>query len=309
MSLSLTDGLPIAEINGKNKRSKTVYINTESDNTEPEIDSPVRDLLLPNSFYTGLKNVSPANMILLKRAIRLSQPNILPTNNDNLKNAYERSQELLNELLRRNIDLPKAEGTIQVIPNDAWNGAISVFGQSGSGKSTWISNYLKVYKRKFPKNKIYVLSPILDDPAFAPLKPEYVKIDGSIVEDPLDVSEFKNSILVFDDIESIKNKDENQAIQHFRDSVLETGRHHNVEAICVSHVLLNGNSTKKMLNESNYIVVFPNSNFNAIKNFCSRYIGMSRDDINWIKQCKSRWVCISKRFPTTLITENQIKFL
>ena len=40
------------------------------------------------SFYCGLKNVSPVNMILLKRALRLSKPELLG-NSINLQNAYE----------------------------------------------------------------------------------------------------------------------------------------------------------------------------------------------------------------------------
>ena len=81
---------------------------------------------------------------------------------------------------------------------------IGVFGPAGVGKSTWISNFIKKYLEYYKDNKVYVFSPKLDDPAFKKIKNvHYVKLDDSLIKDPLDVSEFKDSICCFDDIESI----------------------------------------------------------------------------------------------------------
>ena len=53
-------------------------------------------------------------------------------------------------------------------------------GPPGVGKSTFIGNWLKTYKEKYPKNSIFVFSPKLNDPAFDKIKNlHYVKIEPS----------------------------------------------------------------------------------------------------------------------------------
>jgi len=311
--LSLSKGQPIAQVTFKDAKKKptTIYINDDDEPSKNDeiLTSANKDDVLPKSFYTGLKNVNAANMLLLKRAIRLNKKELLG-NNQNLCNAFERANELLDELQRKYLEIPKSIGKVELSITDNWNGHISVFGSSGSGKSYWIGKYLQAYKKKFPKNNIYIFSPILNDPAFSEAKPQYVKIDDGIVENPLDIkeSEFKNSVMVFDDIESL-NKPYKQLIEVFRDQVLECGRHYNQTAICVSHIILNGQSTRRILNESSKIVVFPKSNFNAISNLARRYFGMSRDEINYIRTTSSRWVCICRNYPNSIISENAIKIL
>ena len=79
-------------------------------------------------------------------------------------------------------------------------------------------------KKKHPKNDIYVFSPIKDDPAFAKVKPIYIRLDDSIIDDELQLSEFSDSICVFDDVESISNKGILEAVRHFCDMCLEAGQ-------------------------------------------------------------------------------------
>ena len=308
--LSLSRGTPIAKLSLNKKKDKIVYVTDVDEEEENDIDSGKRDEVLPKSFYTELRNITPANLNLLKRAIRYGDKSILKSSNQISLDAFDKAQIFLKELLRKNIEIPRSEGKIEVIPNpDSWTGHYAVFGPSGVGKSTWIGNFLSNYKKEYPKNKIYVFSPLRDDPAFKHLKVEYVKIDESIVEDPLDVQEFENSVLVFDDIESIKEKVLRDAVQNFRDQVMETGRHFNEVSISVSHIILNGPSTKRMLNECDRVVLFPKSNFNAISNLCRRYYGFGKDELNYMKSVPSRWVCIKRSYPTAIISEQAIKLL
>ena len=166
-----------------------------------------------------------------------------------------------------------------------------------------------------PRNEIFIFSPILDDPAYKDIKNvHYVKLDGSIIDEPLSVDEFKSSkgtgtILLFDDIESIKEKGLSENIEHFRDSSLMTGRHCNIEVICVSHVLLNTTKSKVPLTECGRVVLYPKSGFQNISNYLRRYLGFSRDDINYVKDIRSRWVCILRNYPTTIISEQSVKVI
>ena len=241
--LSTKKGLEIAEIVKKGSKAKPIiiYINDDDidDNNDKPVDTGNYDVLLPKSFYTSLRNVNPANMIMLKKAIRESRRALLG-NNQNLLDAYDRAAVLLGEITKKYIEIPKKDGYIDVLPSGDWPPHHGVFGPSGVGKSTYIAKYLKQYHKKFPKRDIYIVSPLREDPAFADIKAKYVKIDDSIIDDPLEVAEFADSCIVFDDIESIRDKVLNESVSRFRDAVLETGRHFTITCISVSHVILNG---------------------------------------------------------------------
>ena len=116
--LSLTRGRGFCEIvkkTGTGKPTK-IFINESLDDT-PELDSPVRDELLPRSFYTGLKNMNAANMLMLKRAIKTSNKNLL-RHSLTLEQAYDTAMELLKDLLKKNLSLKDADNSkLQLIPH------------------------------------------------------------------------------------------------------------------------------------------------------------------------------------------------
>ena len=311
--LSFKSGQQIAEIEYKSKKDaknkpKTIYVK-DDEGDKNEMIGVNKDDILPKSFYTGLKNTGTTQLVLLKRAIRESKPGYL-ANNMNLKTAYDQAQLLLKDLEKKYFVIPKSEGNIKPIPLQE-SSRMGVFGPSGVGKSTFIAQWLKTYKEKYPKNSIFVFSPKLNDPAFDKIKNlHYVKIDDSILASPLDVSEFQNSVCIFDDIESITNKALNEAVRRFRDQCYEVGRApHNITTIAVHHVILANQATKIILNESEEVVLFPKSNFSAVSNLCRRYYGFDRDQLNYLKDVPSRWVVIKRSYPTCIISENAVKVL
>lgn len=308
--LSLKSGQPIAEVIYKNKKQKpqTIYVK-DDDGSKNEMTAVNRDDILPKSFYTGLKNVGTTQIAMLKKSIRESKKGYL-NNSRNLQEAYEQAQVLLKDLEKKNFIISKSEGEVRPVPLQE-SSRMAVFGPAGVGKSTFIGNWLKTYKEKYPKNGIFVFSPKLDDPAFTKIKNlHYVKLDDSILSSPLDVSEFANSVCIFDDIESITNKALNEAVRRFRDQCYEIGRAPtNITTIAVHHVILANQATKIILNESEEVVLFPKSNFSAVSNLCRRYYGFDRDQLNYLKDVPSRWVVIKRSYPTTIISENAVKVL
>ncbi|MBS1735273.1 MAG: ATP-binding protein [Bacteroidetes bacterium] len=306
--LSFKKGQTIAKIIFKEKK-KDKDIKLEEDMTDlPQIVPKNLDELIPKSFYSGLRSVSSINLILLKKAIRTQNRSLLPGTNRALQSSFDTAKELLTELCKKNLYIPPSEGSIECVPLQE-SSRIAVLGPSGVGKSTWTGNFLKQYHQKYKMNKIYIFSPIDDDNAFKGIPLEYIRLDQSTVDDPMDIAEFYNSICVFDDVESIKDKAIKEAIQKFMDICLETGRHKNITTLCVSHIILNGPSTKRMLNESDQVVVFPRSNFNAIKNLCVRYYGFDKDTINYLKDIgqRSRWAVIRRSYPTCIISSNNVR--
>lgn len=308
--LSLKKGIPVCEIidtKGKNKPKK-IFINADDEDEDENSSFPIleRDQIIPKSFFTELRGINGSNMLLLKAAIRDNKTDLIEKKIP-LMDAFKKASAILKELEGKHYIHPKGKGKLEVIPSHE-SSRIFVAGASGAGKSTWIGNFLKQYKSKYKKNKIYIFSPVLDDEAFASVKPEYIKLDESVVEEPLQLEEFSNSCLVFDDVESISDKYILEAVRKFADMCLEAGRHENITTIIVSHILLNGNFTKRALNEC-CVCIFPKSNFAQVQNLCRRYYGFTKNEFDYMKNLKSRWVYIHKTYPITMISEHEIKIV
>ena len=311
--LSFKSGIRLCDIVYKDKKATksaphTIYVRDNEDGNA-EITGLNRDELLPSSFYGYLSQKSPENFMRLKKAIRESKKGLLD-NNLNLMSMYDQAQDKLKSLVKKNFKIPTTEGHLEVAPM-LESTRIAVFCPSGVVKSTWISKFIKTYLKYYPDNQVYVFSPKINDPAFKDIKKlSYVKIDASILKDVLDVSEFKDSICLFDDIESISDKKLNESVRKFRDQCYEVGRSpSNITTIAVHHVILANDKTKIILNESDEVVLFPKSNFSAISNLCKRYYGFGKDELNYLKNVPSRWVCVKRSFPTTIISEQEIKVI
>ncbi len=300
--LSIKNGFEIAQIRDKkDKQIHSIYVKDYDEDSTEQINKDV-DKLIDKSFY---KNVSPSNVILLKRALRTNNEAVLKMN-QNLLDLFEKAKILLDDQKNKLIVAEKDQH-IQVVPPSS-HFSVAVFGPSGVGKSYWIGQYLLSFRKKFKDRPIYVFSPIKDDKAFVKAKPIYIKIDEGILKDPLQTVEFASGLCVFDDIESL-DKHYYGVISEFRDKCLEVGRHNGIDIISVHHVIQGGNSTKKIINESDYMVCFPRSNSAAIEKICRNNYGFDKEDINYIKNIgkKSRWVCIKRSYPSVIMSEFEVK--
>ena len=98
--LSIKSGNEIAVVKKDNKVIKTIYIRDIDDtatDTKEQLDTVTRnDELLPRSFYTTLRNVTPSNMILLKRAIRTNNKSLIPDNKATT-DAFESAMEIIRD--------------------------------------------------------------------------------------------------------------------------------------------------------------------------------------------------------------------
>ena len=94
--LSYSKGVEIAHVKKDDKIVKKIYINdVDNLNEDDKTDTNIRnDELLPRSFYTSLRFVTPANMILLKRAIRTNNKSLIPDNKATI-DAFESAMEII----------------------------------------------------------------------------------------------------------------------------------------------------------------------------------------------------------------------
>jgi nucleoside-triphosphatase THEP1 len=197
-------------------------------------------------------------------------------------------------------------GMFQLIPDKNKDRVtMYVTGSAGSGKSYFVAKYCIEYHNTFPDNEIYLISENDEDKVFDDLA--YIKrvIIDDLHTDPLDWKEFKDCLIVFDDIDSIKNK-LGKTINELRDKVLKNSRKFHVSVISTAH-----NSTgldlKSVLNESQIIVFFLSNYSRGLKYLLENYIGMSRKGVDKLRKLTdSRWTAIIKNYPNVLLQEKYI---
>ena len=183
-----------------------------------------------------------------------------------------------------------------------------VVGASGSGKSYWTTQFVKQYKTTNKNKKVYLISPILDDKNINSLKPARLNPESqAFVEDPPEVEDFKNSLLICDDIEAYSNKKTILRIMNLINSILTTGRHFNISLLFLVHNATQGNMTKLLLLESQGLILFPsNMTGKSSKYLLDTYLGLDKEQIKKIKKMKSRAITIMKTYPMILVAENEI---
>jgi hypothetical protein len=200
------------------------------------------------------------------------------------------------------------DGKFQQIPDpESERQILYITGASGSGKSTYTANYIKHYKKMFPKNEIYCFSALKEDESLDVVKPKRIMIDNTIWESPIQVDEFKDSLVVLDDIDVISDKKQREAVYNIMNQILETGRHFKITCIITNHLPTGGKDTRRVLNECHSVTYFPHSGTaRGLKYLLTEYLGVDKYQMKKIKDLKSRWATVFKNYPTVMMTEKDI---
>lgn len=209
-------------------------------------------------------------------------------------------------------ELKLESGKFQQIPNPKTErSCLYITGASGSGKSTYISRYAREYKKMFKQNPIFIFSALNEDKTLDVLKPSRFKIDhSSLIDDPIKVEDLHDSLVIFDDIDCINNKELKDATYHILNACLQVGRHHNISVALLNHLPTSGVWTRIILNECHNIVFFPSSgNTSKLKKLLIDVIGIDKKDFDYAKKSKSRWATVFKNYPMCIMTETNIKML
>jgi hypothetical protein len=198
------------------------------------------------------------------------------------------------------------EGIQQIPDKQKERQILYITGASGSGKSYYTYLYCEQYKKLYPKNPIYLISSINDDSSIDKIKGlKRFDLNPKFIETHIGVEDFKNSMVIFDDTDCITNKILRTKINGLLGLILETGRHFNTSCIYTSHVPSAGLDTKKILNESHSITLFPNAlGGRALKNLLENYLGFDKEQRKKIRQIKSRWITITKTYPMTVLFQS-----
>jgi Cdc6-like AAA superfamily ATPase len=117
--------------------------------------------------------------------------------------------------------------SFQQIPDNKERNILYVTGASGSGKSYYSVEYIHQYIKKHPKNDVFLFSSVGEDNVLDKIKKlKWFKIhDEDFVGKTFTVDDFKDCLLIFDDVDCISSKPILKKVYEILDKVLTTGRH------------------------------------------------------------------------------------
>ena len=130
------------------------------------------------------------------------------------------------------------DSCVNICPNDDpdQRDSIYVTGPSGTGKSTWIGQFIAEYKLKYPKRKVILFSAKPSDPVLDAHHVIRIPVDyENMVANPVELDELEKSLTLFDDIDQFGDKEVQHGIYKLRDQILEVGRSKGISIITVSH--------------------------------------------------------------------------
>ena len=162
----------------------------------------------------------------------------------------------------------------------------------------------------FKDDDIYLFSSITHDKALDKHDPTRIILDNDLINDPIEPSELENSLVIFDDTDTIRERNMRKYLEVLRDWLLEQGRHFKIRMLITSHLLSNYSSTRRILNEATGVVVFPKSGSGTyhIKNFLKTYCGFDKSQIKKFVNLPSRWVMVYRSYPQYVIYEKGCYF-
>ena len=126
------------------------------------------------------------------------------------------------------------------------------------------------------------------------------------------VDDFKECLVIFDDLEMIRNELLLNKIMKIQDDLLCGGRHSKTSVCICNHSAANGKSTKLILNEASSIVLYPNGLGKRVLNYIlQEYLGLDKHQTNKIKKLRSRWLItiIKKTYPMILLYDKEAYIL
>jgi len=186
-----------------------------------------------------------------------------------------------------------------------------VCGASGSGKSFFMKLFVNHYHKVFPKRPIYLFSALASDETLDKVKTiKRINIDENFLQETFDVTDFKDSLVLYDDVDTISDKAKKSKVMQTFNIIAELGRHENVSCAFLSHTANAGLETKKILNESTSVTFFPQTmGTRALKYLCQTTFGMSNKQIEKLRQLETRACTILKTYPMVLMSDHLTCFI
>lgn len=226
----------------------------------------------------------------------------IPKQRPVLSVAWGKDQNLLDFTLKNK------DEKIQHIPTKTKaRDVLYITGQSGSGKSYYTLMYCKEYLKMYPSRSVYLFSALQEDETLDKLKQlKRIALNGAFLQTQFVIDDFADSMVIFDDWDSVQNKLMKQKLDAIMHMILTTGRHSKTSCIVITHNATERERTKTILNECNSVTVFPLSTPPRTLHYLMyNYFGLEKEKVNHIKSLvkHSRWVTLCKTYPNIVLYE------
>lgn len=306
--LSWNKGRPIAIIKGGEKDECLLNIveDKDLDENDKKIDNKIGDIIDMDYIKSLKKHLSSTQKRKLKSFL---SGNDKYDEDDDLKEVFD---IILDEASKRSMIEYKVNdhGRVQPLPRFDKTERCYIAGPTDSGKSFYVKNYLEQMEKVYPDKPIYLFSDVKEDQALDTI-PNLIRVDLEQYKDVKEINpeDFENSIIVFDDIDSLEKK-MFKLVSHFRDKILRRGRHDNISTCVTNHAITNYNDTRVVLNEASSITFFvKSSGTDQIKYALKKYCNMDSNQIKNVLKLPSRWVTVYKNVPRYVLHEKGVYVL
>lgn len=182
-----------------------------------------------------------------------------------------------------------------------------VTGPPKSGKSYFINEQVKIYKKLNPDNDVILFTRLTSDDTLDEGLYTRVVISPEMLKNPYKLEELANSLLIFDDIETSEYKKVSDYIFSLLNDVIKNGRHEHISVIVSNQETCMGAKTKTILANMSGLVIFPRSgSVYSMTRVLKVYMGLSPYQINRVLNLPSRWVYLNRQYPQHVIYEHGV---
>lgn len=307
--LSFQSGKEVAIVCGGEYDEQKIYITKEQDEPDREIEDEddVFEILDEDDFKSSnYKNYSMKDKLKLANALSKYNKDINSDSDDELFQKFDEMQGKITNRLKKDFEL--SSGIIIPIP-DKESERIYIAGKSGSGKSFLTAIYAREYNEMFPKRKIYIFTKHDKEKAYKNIPHIEITCDDDMVKEEIKVTDFKKSLVIFDDCDHIQDKKISTNIRRFNNDLITTGRKYDIHTITLQHQLMDYKETRNLLNEANKVIFFNSASNYHVTRYLKVYVGLDPQQIKKITGLKSRWTMISLSIPTYVLHEHGIFLL
>lgn len=201
----------------------------------------------------------------------------------------------------------------QIIENN--NFRIVVIAPSGSGKSTWVANFATSFLKTYPDYPCFLFSRHEKDPSIDVI-PDLKRVqisDDDIIraskyeDEPLPtLDNLANSLLIFDDCYDSKSRYLNKYWNELMADTAVNIRKYGSSCIYVLHNT-DYKNTRLLMSEATHFVFFLQSGADQMYHRLLRsYLGYKDNQIDYLFDLDSRWVCFRRIAPQCILTQKQM---
>ena len=200
-------------------------------------------------------------------------------------------------------------GNFQIAPSSVYGRPDRLFvaGRAGSGKSFFVAEYLVQFKKFYPKRRIYLISQKTNDKLLDPLIHKRIPIN-EIGDANFEADDFKENLVIFDDVDVISDKKEEKAVFDLIGKLLEVGRSLDIYVILTLHIAASHNQSKRILNAATHFTYFKDSATHSNNYVLENYFGFDKKELYALKKINSRSITIIRDVPQLVLSGNLLCF-